>query len=79
MLLTSKLMQHSANVTLFTRPNCGLCESAKTVIQSVSRLKSFDYSEINIMSPGQKSWKQLYEFDTPVVRIELKDWICQRN
>lgn len=69
MLLTRKLMQHSANVILFTRPNCSLCESAKVVIQSVSRLRSFEYSEINIMSHGQESWKRLYELDTPVVRV----------
>lgn len=70
MQVTRKFMQHLANVILFTRPNCSLCESAKVVIQSVSRLKSFEYREMNIMSHGQESWKQLYEFDTPVVRVE---------
>ena len=65
-------MQHSANVVLFTRPNCSLCESAKVVIQSVSQIRSFGYSEVNILSPGQESWRRLYEFDTPVVRPELK-------
>lgn len=62
-------MQHSASVTLFTRPNCSLCENAKTVISSVSQSRSFEYTEVNVMCVGQESWKRLYEFDTPVVRI----------
>ncbi len=72
MLLSQKLMQHSVNVVLFTRPNCALCESAKVVVQSVLRVRSFEYSEVNVMSPGQESWRRLYEFDTPVVRPKFK-------
>ncbi|KAI4207120.1 MAG: hypothetical protein LQ349_009874, partial [Xanthoria aureola] len=70
MHVTREFMRHSANVILFTRPNCSLCENAKVVIQSVSRLRSFEYREVNIMSHGQESWKQLYEFDTPVVHVQ---------
>lgn len=66
---TSRLLQHSIRVTLFTRSKCSLCEIAKTVVKSTSQSKTFDYREIDIMSDGQESWKQ-YEFDTPVVHVQ---------
>lgn len=65
---TAQLLQHTARLTLFTRPNCSLCDSAKTVLQIVAKKRSFDYNEIDIMLPGQNEYKDLYEFDTPVVR-----------
>ena len=30
--------------------------------------RPFEYTEIDVMAPGQTKWKNLYEFDTPVVR-----------
>lgn len=65
---TAHLLQHTARLTLFTRPNCSLCDSAKVVVQILAKKRSFDYNEINIMLPGQNEYKDLYEFDTPVVR-----------
>ena len=35
----------------------------------LGKRRSFEYNEIDIMAAGQKQWKDLYEFDTPVVRI----------
>lgn len=64
---TAQLLQHTARLTLFTRPNCSLCDSAKAVLQIVAKKRSFDYNEIDIMLPGQNEYKDLYEFDTPVV------------
>lgn len=29
--------------------------------------RPFEYTEIDVMAPGQTKWKNLYEFDTPVV------------
>lgn len=68
---TAQLLQHTARLTLFTRPNCSLCDSAKTVLQIVAKKRSFDFNEIDIMLPGQNEYKDLYEFDTPVVRALL--------
>ena len=66
MRLTTSLLQHTARVTLFTRANCSLCESAKCVLGSLGRKRSFDYHEIDVMAPNQEQWK-IYEYDTPVV------------
>lgn len=68
MLPTKPLLQFSARVTLFTRQNCSLCETAKAVVNLTTRQRPFDYREIDVMSAGQEPWKALYEFDTPVVR-----------
>ena len=66
MRLTARLSQHTARITLLTRANCSLCESAKSVLGSLGKKRSFDYHEVNVMAPGQEQWK-VYEYDTPVV------------
>ena len=67
MQVSSRLLQHSALVTLFTRQNCSLCETAKIVLKDVGKARSFDYHEVDVMSKGQEQWKFAYEFDAPVV------------
>ena len=63
-----QLLQHTARLTLFTRANCSLCETAKAVVHQVEKRRSLQYVEVDVMAAGQKEWKNLYEFDTPVVR-----------
>jgi len=57
----------ACRLTLFTRPNCSLCDDAKVVLSRVWDRKPFQYDEINVMAADQGRWKDLYEFDTPVV------------
>jgi glutaredoxin len=64
--LSSRLL-NTCRVTLFTRPNCSLCDDAKVALSKVWDKRPFDYEEINVMAPGKESWKNNYEFDTPVV------------
>ena len=61
------LLQHQTRVTLFTRENCSLCVTAKAVLHNLKEKRDFDYQEVNVMASNQRRWKQLYEFDTPVV------------
>lgn len=61
---------HSARLTLFTRANCSLCETAKTNIAMVQKKRPVDYAEIDVMAKGQENWKHLYEFDTPVLHVQ---------
>lgn len=65
-----KLMENVTRLALFTRPNCGLCDSAKVVLQSLSMKKTFELKQINVMDPANTHWKLIYEFDTPVVSVE---------
>ena len=63
---TSRLL--ACRITFFTRTPCGLCDTAKAVVQNVRAKRPFEYEEINVMDSGHEKWKSLYEFDTPVVR-----------
>lgn len=67
---SSVFRMHSARLTLFTRANCSLCETAKINIAKVQKKKPIDYSEINVMAQGQEHWKDMYEFDTPVLHVQ---------
>lgn len=63
--VTSRLLD--CRITFFTRSPCGLCDAAKAVVQNVKTKRPLEYREVNVMEPGQEKWKDVYEFDTPVV------------
>ena len=69
MRVLPRLLQYAARVTLFTRQNCSLCDTAKLVLKDVRKARSFEYEEIDVMSKGQEQWKAVYEFDAPVVSL----------
>lgn len=66
---TPVLWRQALRLTFFTRPNCGLCTEAKDVMAKLWNRRPFEYDEVNVMEAKQKKWKDLYEFDTPVVRL----------
>ncbi|MCJ1475714.1 hypothetical protein MMC13_004377 [Lambiella insularis] len=66
---TLSVLQHSARVTLFTRANCSLCASAKAVLASLEKRRSFEYKEVDVMAEGNEVGKE-YEFDVPVVHVQ---------
>jgi hypothetical protein len=66
---TSRLLD--CRITLFTRANCSLCDTAKAVVGRVKEKRPVTYNEIDVMQPGQERWKSVYEFDTPVVCNEF--------
>ena len=40
----------------------------------------FVYQEVDVMKPEGKIWRDLYEFDTPVVRVTYPDtWAGKAN
>ncbi|KAG4425675.1 hypothetical protein IFR04_001137 [Cadophora malorum] len=49
--------------------NCSLCTNAKQTLSNVWDVRPFHYTEIDVMKPDAKKWRDLYEFDTPVVHI----------
>ncbi|KAF6221131.1 hypothetical protein HO133_002812 [Letharia lupina] len=65
-----RLLQHTVRVTLFTRENCSICEKGKKVIQEISKRRTFDYRQVDVMASDQQQWKPLYEFDTPVLHVQ---------
>ena len=71
MRLTARLLQHACRITLFTRENCGLCTQARSVLSNVWDARPFDFREVDIIKSESKKprWRDLYEFDVPVVRL----------
>lgn len=65
---TVRLLQSKVLLTLFTRQNCSLCDTAKSVIQNVRMKKNLDFLQVDVMAPDQAQWRLLYELDVPVVR-----------
>lgn len=71
MRVTGRLYQHALRLTFFTRANCSLCTDAKAVLSKVWDRRPYEYDEIDVMASKQNKWKDIYEFDTPVVRIPV--------
>jgi len=68
MRLSSRLLQ-SCRITLFTRENCSLCTNAKHTLSKVWDARPFVFREVDVMKPDQTMWRDLYEFDAPVIHI----------
>ena len=64
-------LEQATRLVLFTRANCSLCETAKSVVSDVRKRNVTEYSEIDIMASGNEQWKSIYEFDVPVVQAYI--------
>ncbi|ERS95587.1 glutaredoxin domain protein [Sporothrix schenckii 1099-18] len=71
MRLTARLLQQQqkCRITLFTRPNCGLCTRAKSALAHVWDARPFDYREVDVIDPVHKGWRDLYDLDVPVIHV----------
>ncbi|KKA30816.1 hypothetical protein TD95_005174 [Thielaviopsis punctulata] len=67
MFFTSVLRR--CRITLFTRTTCGLCDTAKDVLHQLQKTRPFDLEQVNLSAPGTQAWKDLYDFDVPVIHI----------
>ncbi|KAF2722791.1 hypothetical protein K431DRAFT_211313, partial [Polychaeton citri CBS 116435] len=67
---TGALLRYCVRLTLFTRDNCSLCDDAWHNLSKVWDRRPFEFDKIDVMAAGNKKWKELYEFDTPVVHID---------
>ncbi|KAK4190504.1 hypothetical protein QBC35DRAFT_70215 [Podospora australis] len=68
MFYTNRLLQ-SCRITFFTRQTCGLCKQARSVLSDVWDKRPFDFKEVDIVVPESKPWRDLYDFDVPVIHI----------
>ena len=64
------LRMYTAQLTLFTRANCGLCDVAKERLAQVVKKRTVEYTEIDIMREGHQEFRNMYEFDVPVLHVE---------
>ncbi|KAF4956761.1 hypothetical protein FGADI_3625 [Fusarium gaditjirri] len=70
MFATRRLL-FSTRITFFTRETCSLCTQAKHVLSDVWDKRPFDYTEVNVdlPKPESKQWRDIYDFDVPVIHI----------
>ncbi|KAJ5587624.1 uncharacterized protein N7459_003389 [Penicillium hispanicum] len=69
-MLPTRILFGQARVTLFTRAGCGLCDTAKHTVVQLNNRRPFEYVETDIMAPGNKQWKEVYDFDVPVLHVQ---------
>jgi hypothetical protein len=67
---TRFLLSQTLRLTLFTRVNCSLCDTAKNTVKELQKRRQFIYSEVDVMVPENKMWKDIYEFDVPVLHVQ---------
>jgi glutaredoxin len=60
-------------ITLFTRPNCHLCDSARHVIEQAAQRTRFNLEIINIDAEGQQHWLDQYDHHVPVIHIHGRE------
>ncbi|PSR92402.1 hypothetical protein BD289DRAFT_364577 [Coniella lustricola] len=72
MRVSNRLLQQ-CRITLFTRKHCGLCISARSVLSDVWDIRPFEFKEVDIVKPESQEWKDLYDFDVPVIHISKAD------
>jgi glutaredoxin len=61
------LLQHGIRLTLFSGKGCSLCHSAKEILAKVHQRRPFEYQEVDTGAKGQEQWRNLYQFDIPVL------------
>ncbi|KAK9321038.1 hypothetical protein V1517DRAFT_327659 [Lipomyces orientalis] len=61
-------------MTIFSRPQCGLCEEAKeSITKAIKQLPKFDFLEIDIMKPENHEWFDKYAYDVPVIHFQTAE------
>ncbi|QPH00281.1 hypothetical protein C2857_003682 [Epichloe festucae Fl1] len=68
-MFASRRLLQACRITLFSRDNCDLCTQAKGVLSDVWDKRPFAYKEVNLALPESNAWRELYDFDIPVIHI----------
>ncbi|KAH9952000.1 hypothetical protein B0H21DRAFT_887736 [Amylocystis lapponica] len=62
-----------ARLTLYSGPNCSLCDTAKAELAKLRQRRPFELQTINIQDAGQERWKKKYVYWIPALHIEGKE------
>ncbi|KAJ5107369.1 hypothetical protein N7456_004044 [Penicillium angulare] len=69
-MFPTRALFSQARLTLFTRASCGLCDTAKHTVIQLQKRRPFEYVEKDIMDPANASWKEVYDYDVPVLHVQ---------
>ncbi|THV03941.1 DUF836-domain-containing protein, partial [Dendrothele bispora CBS 962.96] len=59
--------------TLYSGPNCSLCDTAKEELAKVRQNRPFHLETVNIQDPGQERWKRKYVYWIPALHLEGRE------
>lgn len=76
--MTTDRPEFVSTVTLFTRPNCHLCDDMKRILEHVAKDVPFDLEIIDIDAPGNEDWQDQYDREIPVLHIDGKQFARHR-
>ncbi|KZT26600.1 DUF836-domain-containing protein [Neolentinus lepideus HHB14362 ss-1] len=62
-----------ARLTLFSGPNCSLCDIAKAELSKVRATRPFHLDIVNIQDKGQEKWKKKYVYWIPALHLDGKE------
>ncbi|KAH9928501.1 uncharacterized protein BXZ73DRAFT_102341 [Epithele typhae] len=62
-----------ARLTLYSGPNCSLCDVAKAALAKVRQQRAFELETVNIQDPGQERWKNKYVYWIPALHLEGRE------
>ncbi|KAG9100015.1 hypothetical protein FS749_016502 [Ceratobasidium sp. UAMH 11750] len=57
-------------LTLFSGPQCSLCDIAKAELATLRKEHNFDLTTVNIQDPGQERWKRRYVYWIPALHLD---------
>ncbi|KDN38846.1 hypothetical protein RSAG8_09252, partial [Rhizoctonia solani AG-8 WAC10335] len=57
-------------LTLFSGPQCSLCDIAKAELSALRNEHNFELTTIDIHSPGQERWKRRYVYWIPALHLD---------
>ncbi|KAJ1303968.1 hypothetical protein OPQ81_008378 [Rhizoctonia solani] len=57
-------------LTLFSGPQCSLCDIAKAELKTLRKEHNFELTTIDIHSPGQERWKRRYVYWIPALHLD---------
>ncbi|KAK9372209.1 glutaredoxin-like protein [Lipomyces chichibuensis] len=61
-------------MTIFSRPQCGLCDEAKeSIAKAIKHLPQFRYSEIDILKSENQEWFDKYAYEVPVIHFQTAE------
>ena len=69
--MNNATMPPVVSVTLYSKPDCHLCESVEQVIEAVGKRRRFDLVIVDIRTNPEAFAK--YEFEIPVVVVDGKE------
>ncbi|KAK5094756.1 hypothetical protein LTR70_003855 [Exophiala xenobiotica] len=68
------LRMYSSRLTLFTKAECGLCDTAKARLAQVQKRRTVEYKEVDIMNKDNHKW-----FNMVMHTYSKPDIVCEEK